>query len=214
MKKAEVLYSPEVYKLLTQKAQEMDLQGMLAKQFGNSEHTKTIQNEFLKMMSLSPKDLHFKIQGINHCNVNQNLLSHDEANILNEYFGAYSSQDFTKGQVLLSEIMNLKSNSKSFQAITTNLASSGKAGIAQSSDEDSENKTHALVDFTTGAGVIAGAVIGMAIAGPVGAIIGAVAGGFIGRAIGKFLKNVFGSGVVAGPNGEDCQPPFLEFPGL
>ncbi len=210
MKNAKVYYSPEIYKFLYEEAKKMKLSDTLRKQFGDSKLIGQIESELTRMMSLSPKYLQLKVQGMNSCAVEQNFISKQEAGLLNEFLIAYSEKDEVLGNKALNNILQSLSNSKLFNLIISALKSLGLS----SGNSNSEVSNYSWQeDLGAGIGTIVGALVGWLIAGAPGASIGAAAGGFFGKVIGALLKKVFGKkGFMAGPNGEDCQPPFLPFP--
>lgn len=201
VKNGVIQYAPEAYSLMQSKFKAKG----------------TLDKEVLKMLSLSPESLARKIQGMSQCLVDRGMLKKNEANMIANVFSSYAVKDVRGTRASMNKIVSSGSSSEFMQVIVNGLKEVG-IGRADSphttaqSQNNSDNWDKAI-DIMIGVGVVAGAIVGAIIGGLAGAAAGAGLGSVIMKAVGKTLKAIFGKkkGFMPGPNGENCEPPFLVF---
>jgi len=217
----QVEYSPEAYKIIMESCQKIQVPKGL-----NGNLLKAMVVDFPKLMALSPSSLSNKIKGMGQCAVNEGRLKSNELKLINAFFTARENQNIKHAVHILKSFVKLPNKSETMNGICSAIANfatdpepvdppavdppaedppTDDPPVDDDTDDDDDDDIHDdIEDILEAAGAIAGGII----AGEVGAAFGAASGRITAKAHEKIYKALWGS-VVAGPNGEDCTPPFF-----
>lgn len=223
-------YSPDIYKQMVAAYESANLK------LGTDKLSKSVRYEVLKMMALTPSSKASKINAIGACALKKGYLKSSELGLINNFLKMEVAGDLSGSLKAISAMRNCKPSSAIMSEIVRqlNTESSGSTPHTATENESSpapsgnidgstiDDIGDAVEDVIEAEGVVFGAITGAiagAEGGPAGAIAGAGVGAQIGKAVGEAAASVWRAvynflfkkkedGVIAGPNGEDCQEPF------
>ena len=194
----------------------------IPKNLDNYSDVPMVEEELSKLMSLKPSSLKVKINRMGQCAVNDGRLYSNELDAIDQFFDAWEQKSFDDANRIMESLAKIPNKSDLLNEMMSSLNSLATASASLSSNDqntddssdnsededwDTEDVLDSGVTVMEGAGVIGGGLV----AGKDGAIMGGILMGFTGKIWKKLVKLVWGVGssFKLGPNGEDCQPPFL-----